>query len=73
MYYRKQGENLPEGFSHWAHTQNYVQIFPDSLCEVTEQGVRSLHYMVFPGRLWQSIAYLQEEQHKHVMTIATEF
>lgn len=61
-----QNQNLPEELSHWTHAENYVQVVPDSLCQVAEQGVRSLHHIVFPGRLWQSIAYLEVDQ-EHVM------
>lgn len=44
-------QNVPEGLSHWAHTEDDVQVVPDSLYQVAEQGVRRLHHVVFPGRL----------------------
>lgn len=60
---RQQCRYLPEGLSHWAHTQHYVQVVPDSLYQVAKQGVRSLHHLVFPGRICQSTANLKAESH----------
>lgn len=34
--YREHCQNLPEGLSHWAHAENYVQVVPDSLYQVAE-------------------------------------
>lgn len=61
---------LPEGLSHRAHTEHYVQVVPDSLYQVAEHGLRSLHHVVFPGRVWQGVAHLEvDRQQLHVIGI----
>lgn len=53
---------IPEEFSHWAHAENYMQVVPDPLNQITEHRVRRLHHVVFLGSICQSVANLQEEK-----------
>ena len=52
---------LPEGLSHQVRTENYEHVDPDSLHQVAEGGVGSLHRISFPGSLWRSVACLTTE------------